>query len=156
MMRLYGYRNGRTLRALWVLEEVGAEYEFVEVDVTKGEGQAEWFLKINPFGKVPVLVDGDVVISESAAICQHVAETYPAAALLPPPATADSAHCHQWISFLLPKWTRRCGPSPNTASRYPRSSVCRPWWIRRCGSCNARCACSTTRCSGASFWQGTG
>jgi glutathione S-transferase len=109
-MRLYGYRNGRTLRALWALEEVGAEYEFVEVDVTKGEGQTEWFLKINPFGKVPVLVAGDLVISESAAICQHVAQTHPAAALLPPPATAESAHCHQWISFLLtevdaPLWT---------------------------------------------------
>ena len=109
-MRLYGYRNGRTLRALWALEECNVDYDFVEVDVTKGEGQAEWFLKINPFGKVPVLVDGDLTISESAAICQYVAERQPASGLLPPTATPESAHCHQWTSFLLtevdaPLWT---------------------------------------------------
>jgi len=109
-MKLYGYRNGRTLRALWALEEAGLGYELVEVDVTKGEGQAAWFRQLNPFGKVPVLVDGDLVLSESAAICQYVAEQRPASRLMPAPGTAENAHCQQWISFLLtevdaPLWT---------------------------------------------------
>lgn len=110
MLKLYGYRNGRTLRALWTLEEAGAPYEYVEVDVLRGEGKADWFLQINPAGKVPVLVDGDLVLSESAAICLHIAERYPDARLLPPPGTAARSECYKWVSFILteldaPLWT---------------------------------------------------
>ena len=61
-MRLYGYRNGRTLRALWALEEVGATYEYVEVDVMRGEGREPWFLEINPAGKVPALNDDGTIM----------------------------------------------------------------------------------------------
>jgi glutathione S-transferase len=100
-MKLYGYRNGRTLRALWVLEEVGANYEYVEVDVMHGQGREPWFLKINPGGKVPVLDDGGTIVTESAAICMHLAEKYPASRLLPPAGTAERSECYKWISFVL-------------------------------------------------------
>jgi glutathione S-transferase len=100
-MKVYGYRNGRTLRALWALEEVGAEYEYVEVDVMHGEGRQPSFLKINPGGKVPVLDDGGTIITESAAICMHLAEKYPASGLLPPVGTAKRTECYRWISFVL-------------------------------------------------------
>lgn len=109
-MKLYGYRNGRTLRALWALEEVGAPYEYVEVDIMRGQGREPWFLKINPGGKVPVL-DGDgTVITESAAICMHLAEKYPESKLLPPVGTQERTACYKWISFILteldaPLWT---------------------------------------------------
>ena len=109
-MKLYGYRNGRTLRALWALEEVGARYEYVEVDVMRGHGQEPWFLQINPGGKVPVLDDGGTIITESAAICMHVAEKSPGSRLLPPAGTQDRTDCYKWISFILteldaPLWT---------------------------------------------------
>ena len=109
-MKLYGYRNGRTLRALWALEEVGAHYEYVEVDVMRGHGQEPWFLQINPGGKVPVLDDGGTIITESAAICMHVAEKAPRSRLLPPAGTQDRTDCYKWISFILteldaPLWT---------------------------------------------------
>jgi len=109
-MKLYGYRNGRTLRALWALEEVGARYEYVEVDVMSGHGQEPWFLQINPSGKVPVLDDGGTIITESAAICMHVAEKAPGSRLLPPAGTQDRTDCYKWISFILteldaPLWT---------------------------------------------------
>jgi glutathione S-transferase len=100
-MKLYGYRNGRTLRALWALEEVGANYEYVEVDVMHGQGREPWFLKINPGGKVPVLDDGGTIVTESAAICMHLAEKYPATGLLPPVGTAERTECYKWISFVL-------------------------------------------------------
>jgi glutathione S-transferase len=100
-MKLYGYRNGRTLRALWALEEVGAEYEYVEVNVMQGDGREPSFLKINPGGKVPVLDDGGTIITESAAICMHLAEKYPASDLLPPVGTAERTECYKWISFVL-------------------------------------------------------
>jgi len=109
-MKLYGYRNGRTLRAAWALEEVGAEYEYVEVDLKRGEGQKPWFLAINPAGKVPVLIDGEQVITESAAICLHLAEKFPASRLLPAAGSPERTECFRWISFILteleaPLWT---------------------------------------------------
>jgi len=110
MMKLYGYRNGRTLRAAWALEEVDAQYEYVEVDLMRGEGREPWFLAINPAGKVPVLIDGGQVITESAAICMHLAEKYPASRLLPPVGSPERTECYKWISFILteidaPLWT---------------------------------------------------
>lgn len=100
-MKLYGYRNGRTLRALWALEEVGAAYEYQEVDLFKGEARESWFLKLNPAGKVPVLVDGALVVTESAAICLHVADKFPGAALVPPVGSSARADCYKWISFII-------------------------------------------------------
>lgn len=109
-MKLYGYRNGRTLRALWALEEVGAAYEYVEVDIMHGEGRKPWFLELNPGGKVPVLDDGGFIITESAAICMHLAEKYPDSGLLPRAGTQERTQCYKWISFILteldaPLWT---------------------------------------------------
>ncbi len=109
-MKLYGYRNGRTLRALWALEEAGVEYEYVEVDLFRGEGREPWFLKINPAGKLPVLDDAGAIITESAAICMHLAEKQPESALLPAAGTIERTQCYKWISFILteldaPLWT---------------------------------------------------
>ena len=109
-MKLYGYRNGRTLRALWALEEVGAEYEYVEVDVLHGAGREPSFLNLNPGGKVPVLDDDGKIITESAAICMHLAEKAPESRLLPLPGTQARTDCYKWISFVLteldaPLWT---------------------------------------------------
>ncbi|HYH42703.1 MAG TPA: glutathione S-transferase family protein [Burkholderiales bacterium] len=100
-MKLYGYRNGRTLRAAWALEEVRATYDYVEVDLFKGEARRPAFLKLNPSGKVPVLVDAGHVITESAAICLHIGEKYPEARLLPLAGTPDRTECYRWISFIL-------------------------------------------------------
>lgn len=100
-MKLYGHRNGRALRALWALEEVGAPYEYVEVDIMHGEGRKPSFLKINPGGKVPVLDDGGTIITESAAICMHLAEKYPESGLLPTAGTTERTECYKWISFVL-------------------------------------------------------
>lgn len=109
-MKLYGYRNGRTLRALWTLEEVGAKYEYIEVDVMHGQGREPWFLELNPGGKVPVLVDDGTIITESAAICMHLADKHPESGLLPLAGTPERSQCHKLISYILteldaPLWT---------------------------------------------------
>ena len=109
-MKLYGYRNGRTLRAAWALEEVGAPYEYVEIDLRRGEGREPKFLEINPAGKVPVLDDGGTIITESAAICMHLAEKYPQSRLISPAGTLERSQCYKWISYIMteldaPLWT---------------------------------------------------
>ena len=100
-MRLYGYKNGRTLRAVWALEEARVPYEYVEIDVFKGEARSSEFLKINPAGKVPVLIDEKQTITESAAICLHIGEKYPGSQLLPPAGTPARTQCYRWISFVV-------------------------------------------------------
>jgi glutathione S-transferase len=67
-------------------------------------------LKINPAGKVPILVDDGMVITESAAVCIHLAEKYPQAGLLPAIGTPQRSQCYKWISFIIteldaPLWT---------------------------------------------------
>jgi len=102
-MKLYGYRNGRTLRALWALEEVGAGYEYVEVDVLHGGGREAWFLEINPGGKVPVLEDNGTLVTESAAILLHTAG---ATGSIPVPPTRHSpdatSSCGSPANFVRP------------------------------------------------------
>jgi glutathione S-transferase len=68
MMKLYGAPPTRALRVIWLLNELGLEYEMLPVDVLQGENQQEDFLTLNPAAKLPVLVDGSVVVTESSAI----------------------------------------------------------------------------------------
>lgn len=76
----------------------------------RGEGRKPWFLGINPAGKVPVLDDGGRLITESAAICMHLAEKYPQSRLMPLPGTLQRSECYKWTSYVLteldaPLWT---------------------------------------------------
>jgi glutathione S-transferase len=85
-MKLYGSSNNKsfnTLKLRFALAEIGAAYEFVPVDLAKGESRTPDFLRINPHGKVPVLVDGDFALPESGAILWYLGEKYPDAKLLP-------------------------------------------------------------------------
>ncbi len=110
MKTLYGMPHTRSFRALWALEEIGVDYRYQLVDLGKGGGQTPEFQALNPAGKLPVLVDGDLVLSESAAICTYLAECYPHKDFIPEPGTADRARYNQWCFFVLaeleqPLWT---------------------------------------------------
>jgi len=100
-MKLYEYGRSRSTRCHWMLAELGLEYETVTVDLSKGEQRRPEFLAINPYGKVPVLVDGDAVVTESAAICTWLAERSPDKKLIPPEGTLDRAHYYQWTFFCM-------------------------------------------------------
>ena len=73
---LYGGRGGSAFRPHWMLHELEVAYENPKLDMRAGEHKQEEFLKINPNGQVPVLVDGDFVVWESIAINQYLAEKY--------------------------------------------------------------------------------
>jgi len=75
-MKLYGFGPTRSLRALWALHELGLDFEFAPVNLVAGEAQTTEFLRLNAAGKLPVLVDGDLVLTESAAIVLYLAEKY--------------------------------------------------------------------------------
>jgi glutathione S-transferase len=99
-MKLYGFGPTRSLRALWGLRELGVDFEFVPVNLMAGENQRPDFLALNPAGKVPVLVDGDLVIPESAAILLYLAEKYPEKGLLPAD-LRDRAQVYRWVLFAV-------------------------------------------------------
>jgi glutathione S-transferase len=86
MIKLYGSVNTKsfnTLKLRFALAEIGVPYEFSPVDLAKGEARTPDFMRINPHGKVPVLVDGEFALPESDAILWYLGERYPDAKLLP-------------------------------------------------------------------------
>ena len=90
MVRIYGVPWSRASRCLWMLEEVGAEYESVHIV----DSHAPDYLAINPNGRVPALVDGDVVIWESLAINLYLARRFPSN--LSPKSISEEAHVLKW------------------------------------------------------------
>lgn len=76
MMKIYGSKQSSAARCYWAAAEAGVELENVPLDFQKQEHKSESFLKLNPNGKVPTLVDGDVVIWESMAINNYILEKH--------------------------------------------------------------------------------
>lgn len=99
-MRLYGFAGTRSQRALWGLKEVDADFEFVSVNLREGEHKRPEFLRINPAGKVPVLIDGDQIIPESAAIVLYLADKYPEKGLMPDD-LRERAQAYRWTLFAV-------------------------------------------------------
>jgi glutathione S-transferase len=75
-MKLYGTPPTRALRAIWLINELEIDCEIVEVDMGIGEYKGPQMVALNPTGKLPFLVDGHDVISESCAIQLYLAEKY--------------------------------------------------------------------------------
>lgn len=93
MPTLYGAANTRAFRCLWMLEEIGREYTHVPTDIIRG-AKAPEYMKLNPNGRVPCLVDGDLVLFESLAINMYLARVY-GSPLWPGPAEGE-ARMFQW------------------------------------------------------------
>jgi glutathione S-transferase len=73
-VQLYELSFTRSIRARWTLQELGVDFEAISVNLFAGEAQRPEFLQLNPAAKIPVLVDGDFVLTESAAIVLYLAE----------------------------------------------------------------------------------
>lgn len=100
MYQLYYYPGNANLAPHILLEEIGADYELLLVDRSKNEQKSPAYLKLNPSGRIPVLVDGDLVLYESAAICLHLADRHAAAGLAPELGSAERAQFYKWLMYL--------------------------------------------------------
>ena len=96
---LYEYGPTRSARCRWVLQELGVPFEAVEIDLGAGQHRSPEYLAINPFGRIPALVHGDLTLFESVAICLHLANTFPEGGLLPEPGSRERALHDQWLMF---------------------------------------------------------
>ena len=100
MLQLHYYPGNASMTPHMLLEELGVPYTLQYVDRTVQAHKAADYLKLNPNGLIPVLIDGDLVLYETAAICLHLADTHPQAALAPPLGTPERAHFYKWLAWL--------------------------------------------------------
>lgn len=105
-MKLYGMAQSRSFRALWALEESGLEYEYVATTLGTDGSEADSakhpsYLSLNVQGKIPTLVDGDLVLTESIAIMNYIARNAPASGLLPKISTPAYARIDELVYFIL-------------------------------------------------------
>jgi glutathione S-transferase len=97
-LTLYTNPMSRGRIARWMLEEVGQPYRTEVLDYATSM-KAPAYLAINPMGKVPALRHGDVVVTETAAICAYLADTFPEAKLAPPPGDRRRGPYYRWLFF---------------------------------------------------------
>lgn len=90
-------RSG-TIRVL--MEELGVEHRMEVLHLRKGEHKTPQYLAINPMGKVPAIVHGDVPITEVAAICTYLGDAFPELGLAPPPGDPRRGTYLRWIFFV--------------------------------------------------------
>lgn len=100
MIDLYYLPGSAAMAVHGALEEAGAEYRLVLVTRENGRNSPPELDRLSPHGRVPVLVDGDLVLHESAAIVMHVSDTYPKAGLAPAVGTTERAHWYRWLTYL--------------------------------------------------------
>jgi glutathione S-transferase len=98
-MKLYSAPRTRGVRPRWLLEELGVPYELVKLDLAQQENTTPAYLAVHPLGDVPALVDGDVTLLESLAICLHLADRFPDKHLAPPVGSAERGPYYQWMVF---------------------------------------------------------
>jgi glutathione S-transferase len=101
MITLYHAPQSRSGRPRWLLEEIGVPYEVKRLNLQAGEQKAPEYLKLNPNGAVPTLVDDDTVLFESAAICQYLADKFPEKNLAPKVGTPERGKYYQWVHYAM-------------------------------------------------------
>jgi glutathione S-transferase len=97
-LKLYEFPPTRSIRVRWTLQEMQLDFESIWVNLPAREHHAAEFLRINPAAKIPVLVDGDLVLIESVAIVLYLADKY-ADKGFTPASVADRGLMSQWLLF---------------------------------------------------------
>ena len=100
MYKLFYYPNNANLAPHMILEELGVPFELELVDRKSEAQKSADYLKLNPAGRIPTLVDGELVLFESPAICLYLAEKHPQGGLMPPIGTPERAKFYQWMMYL--------------------------------------------------------
>ena len=100
MIVVHHLNNSRSQRVLWLLEELGVEYDIkrYQRDATTMLAPAS-LRAVHPLGKSPVITDGDSTIAESGAIVEYLVERYGAGRLIPPPGTPERLRYTYWLHY---------------------------------------------------------
>ncbi|KGM57803.1 glutathione S-transferase [Lysobacter arseniciresistens ZS79] len=120
---LYHHPHSRSAGARVLLEELGVDYRIELVNLQAGEQRRPEFLALNPMGKLPTLVDGDVVVTEQAAVYLYLADRFPEAGLAPAIGDALRGPYLRWMVFygscfepaVVDRSMKREGADPSTS-----------------------------------------
>jgi glutathione S-transferase len=99
-MRLHYAPGSAAMAPHATLAEIGIPYELVLVERDEQGSPSDEYFALNPWGKIPTLEDGDLVLTESAAICLHLADRFPEARLAPLRATSERSELYRWLLWL--------------------------------------------------------
>jgi glutathione S-transferase len=98
-MKYYFNPQSRAATTSWMLAELDVPCEAIHVDLGAGENATPEYRAINPMQKVPALVDGDVVVTESAAICAYLADKFADKGLAPAITSKDRGRYYRYLFF---------------------------------------------------------
>lgn len=102
MLRIYGQKQSRALRCLWVLEELQVPYEHRPLNQNTGETRTPEYLAINPSGKIPALDHDGFILTETVAINWYLADSFSGSGtVLLPRDKQSQARIQQWTSWAL-------------------------------------------------------
>ena len=99
-VQLHYFPSNASMAPHMLLEELGVPFELKLVDRANDAHKSPAYLELNPNGSIPVLVDGDLVLYETAAICLHLVDTHPQAGLAPAIGTPERAHFYKWLVWM--------------------------------------------------------
>lgn len=100
MITLHYFPSNASFAPHVLLREIGVPFQLQLVDRNQAAHKSPEYLKLNPNGLIPVLVDGELVLYETAAVLMHLADTHPAAGMAPALGTAERAHYYKWMFWL--------------------------------------------------------
>ncbi len=121
MIEIYHVPGTRGVRPIWVAEELGLDYRVIPVDFSASYRSSPEWRAMNPVGKVPVLIDGDLKLFESGAMVQYLLDRYGNGALQPPAGTAAHALYLQWSWFAEATFARPLGEIVNHRREFPEA-----------------------------------
>ena len=98
-MKIHHAPNSRSVRALWLFNELGLPYELEIYPLGDKSMRTPEYLKVHPLGRVPALEDGDLTIFESGAIVQYVLDKYGEGAMVPTAGSTDYPTYLQWLHY---------------------------------------------------------
>ena len=122
MIKIYHVPLTRSLRPIWLCEELGLSYEIIPVDFSAEYRASEEWRKINPVGKVPALSDGELTMIESGAMVQYLLDRHAPGRLQPERGTAEHAIYLQWSWFAESTFARPLGEMVNHNRQFPGSN----------------------------------
>lgn len=97
MIILHHAATTRSFRIKWLLEELGLPYREVTRDFYNMDRHDPEYRRVNPIGSFPSLEDGDLVLTESGAIINHILRTHGGGRFLPAPGSPDEARVDEWM-----------------------------------------------------------
>ena len=123
MIKIYHVPGTRSLRVIWACEELKIPYEIEEIPFTPEFRESPEYRKINPVGKVPAMIDGDLTLFESGAMVQYLLDRYGEGKLQPKPGTPEYAIYMQWSWFAEATFARPIGEIANHYRAFGKSGV---------------------------------